>query len=112
MNQEAWKNDWSRVQEIFGGFCRPQRLALEARQGFSKDGRGVLFFYMAYRYVVCTYACLEWINDSIDEGLFKDTLLQAVVTYNPQTQAIILVSFDDLFLSETMNYQWFSIDLL
>jgi hypothetical protein len=116
MNQDTLKNDWSRVQEMFSNFCRSERLAQEAQLGFSRDGRGAIFLYLAQGDSVCTYAPRDWIEESIDEGLdrgvFKKTLLMAIDTYKTDLQAIILVSFDDIFLSEAISYQWFEIDLL
>jgi hypothetical protein len=116
MNQDELKNGWSRVQEMFSHFCHSERLAQEAKLGFSKDGRGAIFLYMAHRDSVCTYASRDWIEESIDEnldhGVFKQALLSAINLYKPDTQAIILVSFDDIFLSETISYQWFEIDIL
>jgi hypothetical protein len=116
MNQDELKNGWSRVQEMFSNFCCSERLAQEAKLGFSKDGRGAIFLYMAHGDSVCTYAPRDWIDESIDEivddGVFKQELLKAIDLYQPDSQAIILVSFDDIFLSETISYQWFEIDIL
>ncbi len=100
---------------MYSNFCYSQRLAQEAKLGFSKDGRGAIFLYMADGDSVCTYASRDWIEESIDEsdddGAFKQGLLKAIDVYQADSQAIILVSFDDIFLSENISYQWFEIDI-
>lgn len=111
MNQDELKNAWSRVQEMFGDFCRPGRLAREARLGFSKEGRGAVFLYIANGDTVLTYAPRIWADESLDEGAFRERLLSAIEDYQTETQAIVLVTFDDIFQSKTLSYQWFSVDI-
>jgi hypothetical protein len=112
MNQHELKNDWSRVQELFTSFCRPHRLAQEAELGFTQNGRGSVFLYIANGNSVCTYAPRDWIDENLDENDFRERLLSAVDSYQPETQAIILVTFDDIFLNKNLSYQWFGVDIV
>ncbi len=112
MNQQELDNDWSRVQEMFGSFARPQRIAHEARLAYAESGRGAVFFYLAQQQSVLTYATPEWITESIQHSTFQSGLLKAIASYNPATQAIVLVTFDDIFLSPTLDYSWFGVTLV
>jgi hypothetical protein len=112
MYQGDLKNDWAHVQEIFCNFCRPHRLAQEAKLGFSHEGRGAILLYLANGNAVCTYTSRDWIDESLHEGNLRERLLSVIDGYHPETQAIVLVSFDDIFLCETLSYQWFGVDIV
>jgi hypothetical protein len=109
MNHDELKNNWSRAQEMFGDFCRPHRLAQEARYGFSKEGRGAVFLYRAQETPVCNYAPRSWVDENLDEGSFRERILSMIDDYQTETQAIVLVTFDDVFLSETLLYHAFKL---
>jgi hypothetical protein len=100
---------WSQVQEMFGDFCRPHRLAQEAKYGFSREGRGAVFLYRVQGNAVCTFAPRVWVNENLNEGSFRERILSMIDDYQTETQAIVLVTFNDIFLSETFLYHAFGL---
>jgi hypothetical protein len=41
----------------------------------------------------------------------RERLLSVIADYQTETQVIVLVTFDDIFQSKTLSYQWFNVDI-
>jgi hypothetical protein len=96
---------------MFGDFCRPHRLAQEAKFGFSSEGRSAVFLYRVQGNPVSNYAPRAWVDENLNEGSFRERILSMIEDYQTETQVIVLVTFDDIFQSKTLSYQWFSVDI-
>lgn len=112
MGHNEMLNDWARIQEMFGELAHPEHLAEVALQGAELEGRGAVVMNIALGKPMVRYKAKDYFNEAIDPGEFREGLFEAIDDYDPRTQAIIVVSFDEVYQNPSLSYQWFGIDLI
>ena len=104
------EREWLKTRERFGSLVEASTLKALASQGFTEFGRGVVclairrgqpssFYLPGYR--------LSLVGDEL-EGKWK--LLSRLKTYKPEkSEMIVLVTFNDIEVSQTSAYRYFYI---
>ncbi|PZD70228.1 hypothetical protein C1752_16051 [Acaryochloris thomasi RCC1774] len=109
--QQELKNDWVILQERFGNLSDPSYIKKLATSGHTEHGKGAILFHIAKGQPVAYYKPWEYFKEAIDNSDFKDGLISEINDYNPKDQAVVVASFDDVFLQKDITYLWFGLEI-
>lgn len=98
------KPDFEKLMSTFGELLEPNHLKNLARQGFRETGRGAVLLSIFKGKPMAFYKASSLLLLDLYESGFKNRLQEKFYEYNPRTQVILVVTYNDLTTSDECVY--------
>lgn len=100
------KSDWEKLKTTFGSLTEPDLLAALAQKGFKEKARGVVLLSIYEGKLAAGYLSSSEVLLNLYESGFKNRLQECFYTYNPRTDFILMVTYNDVVTSNECTYDF------
>lgn len=100
------KEDWEKLKTTFGNLTEPDLLAALARKGFKEKTRGVVLLSIYEGKLASGYLSSSEVLLNLYESGFKNRLQECFYKYNPRTEFILMVTYDDVATYDDYTYDF------
>jgi hypothetical protein len=103
-----FQQEWLKTRDRFGDLVEAETLKVLASEGFKQFGRGVICLAIRRGQPSCFYIPGYRLSLFIPQCDDQWQLLERVKTYKPEkSEILVLVTFNDIEISQTGYYQYF-----